>query len=150
LFIPIVYSVKIITFSCCEFVFIHPVFTVLENCIIEMTIFKITLRPILIFKQFLGLINISYILDTGLLLRNTRSTIIYPLLEVARTMSCVLVYLHHLYMGTLLGLLLMSLLKFWCVIIAARLSEKWIIKNDNMFLYLFKCCIDYTIEYSYY
>jgi len=102
-----------------------------------MTIFKITFRPILIFNQFLGLINISYTLDptTGLLLRNTRSTIIYPLLEVART--CVLVACTYMiYTWELFyGLQLVSLLKFWSVIIAARLSEKWIIKYDNMFLY---------------
>ncbi|KAF0726823.1 Gustatory receptor, partial [Aphis craccivora] len=56
-----------------------------------MTIFKITLKPILIFNQLLGLINISYTLEptTGLLLQNTRSTIIYPLLELART--CVMI-----------------------------------------------------------
>ncbi|XP_025204478.1 uncharacterized protein LOC112601212 [Melanaphis sacchari] len=37
-----------------------------------MTVFKITLRPILIFSQFLGLISISYTLEptTGLSLRN--------------------------------------------------------------------------------
>jgi len=101
-----------------------------------MTIFKITLKPILIFNQLLGLINISYTLEptTGLLLQNTRSTIIYPLLELART--CILVACTYMiYTWELFFYLqLISLLKFWSVIIAARLSEKWIIKYDHIFL----------------
>ncbi|KAF0761972.1 Gustatory receptor, partial [Aphis craccivora] len=67
---------------------------------------------------------------TGLLLQNTRSTIIYPLLELART--CILVACTYMiYTWELFFYLqLISLLKFWSVIIAARLSEKWIINSN--------------------
>jgi hypothetical protein len=108
-------------------------YTVLENYIIEMTVFKNTLRPILIFSQFLGLINISYTLEptTGLLLRYKDSTI-YSLLELVRT--CVLVMCTYIICAweLLYFFEIILLLKFWFVIIAARLSEKWIIKYDNI------------------
>jgi len=110
------------------------------------TVFKTTLRPILIFSQFLGLINTSYTLQlTGLLVRDPQLSV-YSLLELART--CLLLTCTYILYGwerfTFIELIL--LLKFWFVIIAARLSETWIVKYMYTFLSYNKCLFQIFID----
>lgn len=100
------------------------------------TVFKTTLRPILIFSQFLGLINITYkFQQTGLLVRDPQLSV-YSLIELARTclfLTCT--YMFYVWEPfTFIESII--LLKFWSVIIAARLSEIWIIK----YMYTFLLC----------
>jgi len=121
-----------------EIVSVHPGFTVLTGKKINemMTVFKTALRPGLIFSQFLGSIDISYTLQpTGLLVRVTHSTI-YSLLEIART--CLLwTYTYILCGWKLFSFMeIILLLEFWSAIIAARLSEIWIVKYD-IYIYFF-------------
>jgi len=110
------------------------------------TIFKTTLRPILIFSQFLGLINTSYTLQpTGLLVWDPQLSV-YSLLELVRTcllLACTYI-LYRWQLFTFIEILL--LLKFWCVIIAARLSEIWIVKYMYTFLLYSKCLFQIFID----
>lgn len=91
------------------------------------TVFKTTLKPVLIMGQLLGLINISYTLEfTGLSMRNT-NTRYYAFLELTRTFILLIsTYLVHI-QGTFY-IQQFRLIKFWVSIIASRISEIWIIK----------------------
>lgn len=92
------------------------------------TIFKTTLRPILFIGQFIGLFNISYTLEptAGLLIRRSNSSY-YSFLELSR--MCLLIICSYLvYVRGVYYVQDFRLVKFWIVIIAARVSEIWIIK----------------------
>lgn len=82
---------------------------------------------ILNIAKLFGIINIVYVLDsTGLLVRDT-STMYYSFLEILRTavlFICTCKQLNNEYKFVQL----LIALKFWIVVIAARLSEIWIIK----------------------
>lgn len=91
------------------------------------TVFKTTLRPVLILGQVFGLINISYTLEhTGLFMRTKYATY-YTFLELMR----MLVLIMCTYVVHVRGIFYVQqfrLVKFWTVIIASRLSEIWMIK----------------------
>ncbi|KAL4154208.1 hypothetical protein QTP88_002040 [Uroleucon formosanum] len=98
-----------------------------------MTVFHITLRPILIVCKCIGLIDISYTLNrTGILVKNITSKC-YLFLEISRMIvllifTCVyaLQFKPHWFV-----LQWLNILKFWIIIIAAKLSMKWIIRFIN-------------------
>jgi len=98
------------------------------NHITKMTtVFKATLKPTLILNKILGLIHFSYILESdGLLIKNINSQY-YSFLEIFRALVLIIcTYIVHNH-----GFYYMSsfrLVKFWGVVIAGRLSEKWTIK----------------------
>lgn len=100
-----------------------------EIYIIKMTtVFKATLKTILILSKFLGLINMSYTLQsTGLLLENSNSTY-YSFLEFIRMFILLIcTYNVHVMKGHFY-IQRFRLIKFWVIIITARMSEIWIIK----------------------
>jgi len=91
------------------------------------TVFKTTLKPILILGKILGLINFSYTLESdGLLIKNINSQY-YSFLEILRMLvliicTCIIHNHGFYYMNEF------RLIKFWVVVIAGRISEKWTIK----------------------
>jgi len=110
---------------------IYTITSVLVTNIIEMaTVFHIRLRSILIMSKCMGLIDISYTVGPdGLLVRDISSTF-YVFLEIARMivlLVCTYLYFHqfdpefHIFQY-------ISIIKFWIVIIAARVSTVWMIK----------------------
>jgi len=112
-------------------------------------VFHKILRPILILSKCIGLINISYTVEsTGLLVQNTNSAF-HGILEMARMIVlflCTYIYFHqfdpefHIFQ-------ILNIIKLWIIIIAARLSTPWIIKY--LFI-MFYTCIDYfklTFQY---
>jgi len=117
---------------------INSLISVLLKNVIEMTtVFHITLRPILILSKCAGLIDISYIVieRTGLLDRNLNSTF-HTFLEISRMIMlliCTCVYLHRHY-PELHIIQTINLVKFWIIIIAARLSTIRMIKYLFIFL----------------
>lgn len=91
------------------------------------TDFERTLKTILIVAKLFGFINIAYVMErTGLLIRDN-STSYYSFLEILR-MVVLLVCTYKYYDNSLRFLKLFAAFKFWIVILAARLSEIWIIK----------------------
>jgi len=94
------------------------------------TVFHITLRPILFLLKCIGIIDISYTMEsTGVLVKNINST--FPaFLEIARMivlLICTYIYLNQ-FESEFHILQIINILNFWSVIIAARLSTIWIIK----------------------
>ncbi|XP_060853232.1 uncharacterized protein LOC132931052 [Rhopalosiphum padi] len=97
------------------------------------TVFHINLRPILFLSKCIGLIDNSYTLEpTGFLVRKINSTF-NVFLEIARMivlLVCTYIYFHqldpefHIFQY-------ISIVKFWNIIIAARISTIWIIKFIN-------------------
>lgn len=107
---------------------------------IEMTtIFKKTLRPILIFCKILGIITFSYSLKSGLLCKNKK--LINVFFEFVRTILLI-IYTFHYHKTVALSEHLF-ILKLWFIIITARLSEKWIIRYD------IKQCTNVILKYHY-
>ncbi|XP_060873952.1 uncharacterized protein LOC132947713 [Metopolophium dirhodum] len=98
------------------------------------TVFHITLRPILILSKCIGLIDISYIVEpTGLLDRNNVNSMIHGLLEIARMIvliTCTFIYFYQ-FDQELHILQIIYVVKFWFIIVAARISTIWIIKFIN-------------------
>lgn len=91
------------------------------------TVFRKTLKPVLIMGQLFGLINISYTLEfTGLSMRNT-NTRYYTFLELMRTFV-LLISTYFIHIRGIFYMQQFRLIKFWVSIIASRISEIWIIK----------------------
>lgn len=88
-------------------------------------VYKTTLRTILYLCKFVGIINISYILESdGLLIHSTDS--IYKCLEIARML--ILIILTYSMHATAHFTQKIFLLKLWTVVIASRISETWVIQ----------------------
>lgn len=95
-----------------------------------MAVFKITfLRPILFLSKIIGLINISYTMEkSGILVKNTHTTY-YTFLEFIRMFVLIAcTYVFHDPSFPFLQIILF--MKFWTVIISARISEMWMIKYE--------------------
>lgn len=92
------------------------------------SVFKSTVKPILILCKVFGLISISYTFEsTGLLVHNSNNTTHYALLELTR--MCVLIlFTYIVYIRGFYYIVYFRLIKFWIVIITSRLSEMWMIK----------------------
>lgn len=91
------------------------------------TIYKRTLRPILILSKLFGLINFCYTLEsTGLLIQYSNA-IHLKFLEWMR-MIFLLICTYILYHKEFYYSQKRDLLQFWMVIITARLYEMWTIK----------------------
>ncbi|CAH1722102.1 unnamed protein product [Aphis gossypii] len=95
------------------------------------SVFKSTMKPILILCKVFGLIRISYTFEsTGLLVHSSNNTTHYALLEITR--MCVLIlFTYIVYIRGFYYIVYFRLVKFWIVIITSRLSEIWIIKLIN-------------------
>lgn len=94
------------------------------------SVFQTTSRPILILSKCIGLIDISYIVEpTGLLVYNTNSTC-HVFLEITRIIVltiCTFIYSKQFDQDVHI-IQIIHIIKFWIVIIAARLSTIHIIK----------------------
>lgn len=93
-----------------------------------MTVFKIHLRPIIFASKIVGIINLSYTLEstTGYLIRCTNST--YYFLEITQIFMFLMCTYYCHKRSTLEQSLLVY--KLWCIMFTARISEIWIIKYD--------------------
>ncbi|KAF0702472.1 Uncharacterized protein FWK35_00038107 [Aphis craccivora] len=95
------------------------------------TVFHRTLKTILILSKCIGLIDITYTMEptTGLLVHNVKS-LSHIFFEITRFI--VLLMLTYIYIykdGSLIRIIqILTILKFWMNIIAARLSNNWIIE----------------------
>ncbi|CAI6356346.1 unnamed protein product [Macrosiphum euphorbiae] len=97
------------------------------------SVFHITLSPVLFLLKCMGILDISYTMEsTGLLVKNINSR--FPaFLERARMivlLICTYIYFNQ-YGPEFYILQIINIFKFWSVIIAARLSTIWIIKFIN-------------------
>lgn len=94
--------------------------------------FKPILKPILILAKFLGLINFSYIIKSdGLLIKDTYSSY-YKFLECTRIILLLMFSYNYCTIKSHIIVNKINLFKFWVTIVAARISERWIIKYDDI------------------
>jgi len=88
-------------------------------------VYQITLRNILYLCKFIGIINISHILESdGLLIQST--DIIYKCLEFTR-MIVLIIFTYYIHKNTAFHQTI-YLCNVWSVIIASRISEKRVIQ----------------------
>jgi len=92
-------------------------------------VFNTTIDPILILGKILRVINFSYILESdGLLIKNINSQY-HSFFEILRMLMLIIctyiVHNHEFYYINEF-----RLVKFWVVVIAGRISEKWTIKYE--------------------
>lgn len=99
------------------------------------TVFLVTLKSILIVSKCIGLIDVSYTVEpTGLLVRNMNST--FPaVLEILRIIVLLIsTYLYlHLFYPKIYLLQVIDTMKFWIIIIAARVSTIWTIRYLSIY-----------------
>jgi hypothetical protein len=89
------------------------------------SVYKKTLRTILYLCKFIGIINISYVLQSdGLLIQSTE--LIYKCLDISRIILLI-IFTHCLY-KKIDFIHSIQLLKLWSVIIVSRISETQLIK----------------------
>ncbi|KAF0705716.1 Uncharacterized protein FWK35_00035322 [Aphis craccivora] len=94
------------------------------------TVFRSTLRPILLLSKCIGLIDISCTMDsTGLLVHNVKS-LFHIFFEITRLIVLLMLTYIYIYQhrSKILTIQVITLLRFWTNIIAARLSNNWIIE----------------------
>ncbi|XP_026820152.1 uncharacterized protein LOC113558802 [Rhopalosiphum maidis] len=97
------------------------------------TKFHITLRPILILSKSIGLIDITFTVEPSGLLVHNKNSAFHAVLEITRMivlLICTFLYLHQ-FDPEIHILQIINTIKFWIIIISARLSTKWIIKFIN-------------------
>ncbi|XP_060856214.1 uncharacterized protein LOC132933956, partial [Metopolophium dirhodum] len=97
------------------------------------TAFQITFRPILILCKCIGLIHISFTVEPTGFLVQSRTLTFDVFLEIARmVVLLIFTYLYvHQFKQDWFVLQILHIFKFWIIIIAARLSTKWIIRFIN-------------------
>lgn len=113
---------------------------VLQKLVVKMTPdFTDTLKLFLTISKISGLINFCCTLESGLLFRDTRLT--YHLFLEGLRMFVYLICTYHICynMGLNYIFLQFNVVKYWCIIIAARMSEKWIIRYMNSFKAYINC-----------
>jgi len=89
------------------------------------TFYEKTLRTILYLCKFVGIINMSYVLQSdGLLIQNT--DLLYKCLEISR-MIMLIIFSYSIYTKAELFFIL-HVLKIWSIIIASRISESRLIQ----------------------
>jgi len=103
---------------------------IVTNFIEMTTTFHITLRPILILSKSIGLIDITYTVEPSGLLAHNKNSAFHAVLEITRMivlLICTFLYFHQ-FDPEVHILQIINTIKFWIIIIAARLSTKRIIK----------------------
>ncbi|KAF0691853.1 Uncharacterized protein FWK35_00038032 [Aphis craccivora] len=94
------------------------------------TVFHRTLKTILILSKCIGLIDITYTMQpTGLLVHNVKS-LSHIFFEITRFIVLLMLTFIFIYKNGLIIRIIqiLTILKFWINIIAARLSNNWIIE----------------------
>lgn len=98
------------------------------------SVFKITLKPVLIMAKILGFINMSYTLTSTAGLSFLQPGLAYyGFLEYLR-IAVLLIGTYTVHIRGIYYLQHFDLVKFWSVVITARLSEEWTIKYDKDYL----------------
>jgi len=95
-----------------------------------MSEFKETLNIFITASKIVGLINYCCVMESGLLYRNIKLT--YQLfLELIR-MFVYLIISYHIIFNVRLNYIIchFNIFKYWAIVIAARISEKWMIKYE--------------------
>lgn len=91
------------------------------------TVFVETLKPFLTIAKVLGLLNVFCTLENGILRRDTSSTY-YLFLEVIRMFVLLIITFYLIYMKPPFIITYLNIIKYWVIVVTARISEKWIIK----------------------
>lgn len=99
----------------------------------EMTIdFTEMLKPFLAISKISGLMNFCCTLESGLLFRDMRLTY-HLFLEGLRMLIYVICTYHICYnMGLNYIFLQFNIIKYWSIVLTARMSEKWIIRYKSV------------------
>lgn len=97
------------------------------------TVFMKILKTFLTISKIFGLINFCYTLESGLLCRHLNSTY-YSFLEILRLILFILCSF-TIYLGKMHVITKCNVIKYWIIIVTARLTEKYMIKYDT-FVYL--------------
>lgn len=93
------------------------------------TVFMETLKPIITISKIFGLIHCCYTFEICVLYRDMTSTH-YIFLEIVRTVLLLIISTYVFLNMKYNYILKFNVIKYWALIIAARISEKWIIKYD--------------------
>jgi len=113
------------------------------------TVYFESLKVIITLSRLSGILNVCYTLDTGLLSRD-EAVACHLLLEMIRTLAFLVgtwwtSFQHGLYLVTVL----INGIKYWTIIIAARMSEKWLIEYDMSGINnYFNLCVYYRLTLS--
>jgi len=109
--------------SCCYYMYIYFLRIYTELRITKKMLWRAWI------KKKCGLINISYTMEkSGFLVKNTGTTY-YMFLELIRMIILITcTFLYHDPSFPLVQIIL--IMKFWTVVISARISEMWIIKYE--------------------
>jgi len=117
--------------------------------------FKDTLILFITASKILGLVNFCYNMKTGLLYLNMKLTY-YLFLELIRMfllLSFTLYTLFKMNQEVNFSLVFFNIIKYWSIIIAARISEKWLIKYEYTLIFIknkLTHCTLFRIELIYY
>lgn len=83
-------------------------------------------------SKIVGLMNYCYTMESGLLYRNTKSTY-HIFLECIRMFVYLIVSYHLIFnMGSNYIIVIFNVVKYWAIVITARISEKWTIKYEQL------------------
>jgi len=92
--------------------------------------FKETLYLFITASKIVGLINYCCVMESGLLYRNINLTY-YLFLELIRIFLHLIITYHIIFnMGYAYIICHFNIIKYWAIVIAARMSEKWLIKYE--------------------
>ncbi|XP_027849662.2 uncharacterized protein LOC114129208 isoform X1 [Aphis gossypii] len=96
-----------------------------------MNEFKETLNLFINVSKIVGLINYCCVMESGLLYRNFKLTYLL-FLELIRMFVYLIISYHVIFNVGLRYLIChFNIIKYWAIVIAARISEKWMIKFIN-------------------
>lgn len=100
--------------------------------------FKDTLILFITASKILGLINFCYNMKTELLYQNMKLTY-YLFLELIRMfvlLICTYYIIFKLNQDVHFSPIYFHIIKYWSIIIAARISEKWLIKYEYTIIFI--------------
>jgi len=94
------------------------------------SVFMETLNLFITVSKIVGLMNFCCTMESGLLYRNTKS--LYCIFQECLRTFVYLIFSYHLIfnMGIFYIHVHFNLIKYWAIVITARISEKWIIKYE--------------------
>jgi len=100
------------------------------------TVFKEALTYFIAINKFTGLLHICYTIENGLLKEDTNKKLNF-FIEVIRIILLLICSFHVFWNTQIYYLKLYHVINFWITFITARITEKWIIRYDIFFLYIY-------------
>lgn len=92
------------------------------------SVFKETLNLFIAASKIVGLMNYCCIMESGLLYRNTKLTYNF-FLELLRMFVYLISSYQIIFMRENVNIFIhFNIIKYWAIVITARMSEKWMIK----------------------